>query len=171
MTDTAAQDRDQRASYGRTYWGGLLAGIAIMAAIDEIVFHQILGWHHFYDNATSEIALLSDGLLHAGELFMLVFGFFLILDARRRREFRPAATAAGFLVGLGFFQLWDGVIDHKVLRVHQIRYGVDILPYDIAWNAAGALLLLIGAVWSILLSRRVGAARVRRRPHGRTPQR
>lgn len=125
-----------------------------MAALDEIVFHQILAWHHFYDGAGSAIALLSDGLLHAGELFVFVFGFFLMLDARRRRTLWPAAGWAGFLVGLGLFQLWDGIIDHKVLRVHQIRYGVDLLPYDIAWNAVGGALLIAGIIWTIVLARR-----------------
>lgn len=138
----------------RSYWAAFLLGIATMAAIDEIVFHQILAWHHFYDNATPDIALLSDGLLHAAELFVFAFGFFLMLDARRRRTFWPAAAWAGFLVGLGLFQLWDGIIDHKVLRLHQIRYGVELLPYDIAWNTAGGLLLIAGIIWTILLARR-----------------
>ncbi|MEJ1154703.1 DUF2243 domain-containing protein [Microbacterium marmarense] len=138
----------------RSYWAAFLLGIAAMAAIDEIVFHQILAWHHFYDNATADIALLSDGLLHAAELFIFVFGFFLMLDARRRLTFWPAAGWAGFLVGLGLFQLWDGVIDHKVLRLHQIRYEVDLLPYDVAWNVAGSLLLLAGIAWTIVLARR-----------------
>lgn len=138
----------------RSYWAAFLLGIAMMAAIDEIVFHQILAWHHFYDNATTELALLSDGLLHAGELFVFVFGFFLMLDARRRRTFWSAAAWAGFLVGLGLFQLWDGTIDHKVLRLHQIRYEVEILPYDIAWNAAAGLLLVAGSVWTLALARR-----------------
>jgi uncharacterized membrane protein len=150
----------------RSYWAAFLLGIATMAAIDEIVFHQILAWHHFYDNATSDIALLSDGLLHAAELFIFVFGFFLMLDARRRRTLWPAAGWAGFLVGLGLFQLWDGVIDHKVLRLHQIRYGVELLPYDIAWNVAGGLLLVAGVVWTVVLVRRATGrwSRPRMRP-------
>ncbi|MCH1882824.1 DUF2243 domain-containing protein [Agrococcus sp. ARC_14] len=130
----------------RSYWAALLLGIATMSAVDEIVFHQILAWHHFYDRATPDIALLSDGLLHAAELFAFVVGFFFMLDARRRRSFRGAAAWAGFLVGLGLFQLWDGIVDHKLLRLHQIRYGVELLPYDIAWNVAGGLLLLAGIV-------------------------
>jgi len=142
----------------RSYWAAFLLGIAVMAAIDEIVFHQILAWHHFYDGATPDIALLSDGLLHAAELFVFVFGFFLMLDARRRETFRAPFAWAGFLVGLGLFQVWDGVIDHKVLRLHQIRYGVELLPYDIAWNAAGGALLLSGLVWTLMLFRRTRTA-------------
>ncbi|MEJ6490515.1 DUF2243 domain-containing protein [Leucobacter sp. USCH14] len=144
----------------RSYWGGFLLGIAMMAAIDEIVFHQILAWHHFYDDATPRIALLSDGLLHAAELFVFVFGFFLMLDARRRRSFWAAASWAAFVTGLGLFQLWDGVIDHKVLRLHQVRYGVDLLPYDFAWNAAGALLLATGIIWTATLARRAQSAQI-----------
>lgn len=50
------------------------------------------------------------------------------------------------LIGAGAFQLYDGTIQHKLLKLHQIRYDVDILPYDLAWNAIAVLLLLLGAV-------------------------
>jgi len=33
-------------------------GVAVMAAVDEIVFHQIVGWHHFYDRSTSGVGLM-----------------------------------------------------------------------------------------------------------------
>lgn len=117
-----------------------------MAAVDEIVFHQLLGWHHFYDRSTPAVGLLSDGLLHAAELVALVGGFFWFADLRRRGAVGPRAAWGGFLLGAGAFQLFDGLVDHKVLRVHQIRYGVDPLPYDLAWNAAAVLLLVAGAL-------------------------
>jgi uncharacterized membrane protein len=121
-------------------------GAAVMAAVDEIVFHQLLGWHHFYDRSTPPVALLSDGLLHGAELVALVAGFFWLADLRRRGSYVPSSGWAGLLLGAGAFQLFDGLVDHKVLRVHQIRYGVDVLPYDIAWNAFAVALLLAGAV-------------------------
>lgn len=31
-----------------------------------------------------------------------------------------------------------------MLRIHQVRYGVDLLPYDVAWIGSAVLLLLIG---------------------------
>ena len=46
----------------RSRWGGVLIGIGLMAAVDEIIFHKQLGWHHFYDGATPAMGLLSDGL-------------------------------------------------------------------------------------------------------------
>jgi uncharacterized membrane protein len=29
------------------------------------------------------------------------------------------------LLGLGAFQVFDGIVDHKLLQLHQVRYGVD----------------------------------------------
>ncbi|MFF6783121.1 DUF2243 domain-containing protein [Streptomyces sp. NPDC012510] len=128
--------------------------MALMAAVDEIVFHQILGWHHFYDRSTTDVGLLSDGLLHTAELLALVAGFFLYADLRRRRALAAAHARAGLFLGLGAFQLFDGVVDHKLLRVHQIRYGVDVTPYDWAWNLGALALLLIGGVLALRAARR-----------------
>lgn len=121
-------------------------GVGMMAAVDEIVFHQLLAWHHFYDRSTSNVALLSDGLLHTAELVLLVAGFFLFADLRRSRTLATRSAWAGLLLGMGAFQLLDGTVDHKLLRVHQVRYGVELLPYDIAWNLAGVVLLVLGGV-------------------------
>ena len=144
----------------RSLWVCALIGVGLMAAVDEIVFHQILAWHHFYDRSTTEVALVSDGLLHAGELVALVAGFFLYADLRRRGSLAPTSGWAGLFLGLGGFQLWDGIVDHKLLRLHQVRYGVDLLPYDVAWNLTGLALLLVG----LLLARRA-----RSRGPGRAP--
>jgi uncharacterized membrane protein len=123
-----------------------LIGAAVMAAVDEIVFHQVLGWHHFVDRSTPQIGLLSDGLLHSAELVLLVAGFFAFADLRRCRALAPRSAWAGLLLGAGGFQLWDGVVHHKVLRLHQVRYDVDLLPYDLAWNGAALAVLAVGAV-------------------------
>ncbi|MGQ5263430.1 DUF2243 domain-containing protein [Micromonospora sp. ZYX-F-536] len=128
---------------------GALIGVAVMAAVDEIVFHQLLAWHHFYDRSTPSVALLSDGLLHAAELIGLVAGFVWFADLRRRAALATRHAWGGFLLGAGGFQVFDGLVDHKVLRLHQIRYGVHLVPYDVLWNVGGAVLLLAGAalVW------------------------
>ena len=133
-----------------------LIGAAVTAAVDEIVFHQILGWHHFYDRSTTGAGLLSDGLLHTAELLGLCAGFFLYADLRRRRALSAPHAWAGLFLGMGAFQLFDGIVDHKLLRLHQIRYGVDVTPYDWAWNLAGLVLLLIGAGLAVRAARRHG---------------
>ena len=137
----------------RAFGAAVMIGIGIMAAVDEIIFHQVLGWHHFYDLSTPTVGLLSDGILHACELLALVAGFFWLLEARSHGAWRNSRTAAGFFLGAGGFQLFDGLINHKVLRLHQIRYGVNVVPYDIAWNAAALTLLCIG-LWLLRRSQR-----------------
>jgi uncharacterized membrane protein len=121
----------------------------MMAAIDEVIFHQILAWHHFFDWGTSGFGLLSDGLLHSGELILLVLGFFMFVDLRSRRKLNRIAVWAGFFFGMGVFQLFDGIVDHKLLRIHQIRYVDNVVLYDLIWNAAGLLLLLAGFIISL----------------------
>jgi uncharacterized membrane protein len=142
----------------RSLLTGAMIGTAVMAAVDTIVFHQLLDWHHFYDRATPELSLLSDGLLQTAYLVLLVAGFFWFADLRRRRALGRRSAWAGVLLGLGAFQLFDGIVDHKLLKVHQIRYGVDLLAYDLAWDGAAVALLIAGGV----LARRS-------RDEGRTP--
>ena len=134
---------------GRSLRVAALIGAALMAGVDEIVFHQMLGWHHFYDRATPAVGLLSDGLLHAAELIALVAGFFLFADLRRRHALARAHAWAGVVLGAGAFQLFDGIVDHKLLRVHQVRYDVDLLPYDLAWNGAAVALLALGVALAL----------------------
>lgn len=129
----------------RSLAAGAMIGVGLMAAVDEILFHQLLGWHHFYDGGTTSLALLSDGLLHAGELLLLVAGGISLVRLRGRDALMRDFAWAALFLGLGAFQLFDGVIDHKVLRTHQIRYGVELMPYDFAWNFAALMLLAVGA--------------------------
>jgi uncharacterized membrane protein len=50
-------------------------------------------------------------------------------------------------VGLGGFNLYDGTMQHKVLRLHQVRPAADDwLPYDLAFIGLALLLLMTGVV-------------------------
>ncbi|WNV76592.1 DUF2243 domain-containing protein [Geodermatophilus sp. DSM 44513] len=133
---------------------GLLVGAGLMGSVDEIVFHQLLAWHMFYDRAGGTVGLVSDGLLHAATLSAVVAGLALLADLRRRGAFDAGRWWALVLLGAGSFQLFDGVVDHKVLRVHQVRYGVDLTGYDVAWIGSGVLLLGAGAALLLQARRR-----------------
>ena len=144
MADTADEMVDKQTK--RTTWSGVLAGIGLVAFIDETVFHQLLHWHHFYDKSTLAVGLVSDGLFHAGGFIALVAGLFLLADAHRRGGFVPKRWWGGLLLGGGAFQLYDGIIQHKLLRLHQIRYHVTIWPYDLAWNITAAAMIAAGVL-------------------------
>lgn len=49
-------------------------------------------------------------------------------------------------------------MQHKLLTLHQIRYDVELLPYDLAWNSAAVLMIGAGT----LLLVRTGTDRPRR---------
>ncbi|MCP8970058.1 DUF2243 domain-containing protein [Ectobacillus ponti] len=125
-------------------WAGLLFGLGVAAFIDETVFHQLLHWHHFYDKSTMAIGLVSDGLFHAVSWFATVGSLFLVADLRRRQAWQPKHWAGAVLLGAGGFNFYDGTIQHKVMRLHQIRYNVEILPYDILWNVAAVSAIALG---------------------------
>lgn len=129
-----------------SFRAAMLIGIGIMAGVDEIIFHQLLAWHHLYDRSTTKVGLMADGILHAAELVVIVAGFFWMSALQKNGSFERSFATAGLFVGLGLFQLFDGLIDHKVLRLHQIRYVGNVLLYDIVWNVAAVIFLVVGLV-------------------------
>ncbi|WP_042457005.1 DUF2243 domain-containing protein [Neobacillus dielmonensis] len=128
----------------RNLWSGMLFGLGLIAFVDEVVFHQLLHWHHFYDKATTVIGLISDGFFHALSWFATVGSLFMVADLRRRKHWLPLRWTSGVLLGAGIFNLYDGTIQHKVMQLHQIRYNVDILPYDMAWHITSGIMIIIG---------------------------
>jgi uncharacterized membrane protein len=130
----------------RNLLAGLLLGVGAVAFLDEVVFHQILHWHKFYDRAGTELGLVSDGLFHAFSWGATVAALFLLGSLRRDRAVDRPRFVGGALTGAGAFQLYDGLVQHKLLGLHQIRYEVDLLPYDLVWNVLAAALLVAGLV-------------------------
>jgi len=128
----------------RSAGAGVLGGVGLAAFLDEVVFHQLLHWHHFYDRGTPAAALVSDGLFHAFGWVAVVASLFTYADLQRRGDTVRRRLVGGVLAGWGGFQLYDGLVQHKLLGLHQIRYGVDLLGYDVAWNVAGGVGLVAG---------------------------
>ncbi|RZT84942.1 putative membrane protein [Pseudonocardia sediminis] len=125
---------------------GFLLGMGVVAFVDEAVFHQILHWHHFYDRGTSAAGLVSDGVFHAFSWFATVASLLVLARLRAEGSLRPRWVTGGLLVGAGLFQLYDGLVHHKLLGLHEIRYGVDLTPYDLVWNGVAVVLLVAGLV-------------------------
>jgi uncharacterized membrane protein len=138
----------------------VLVGVGLIGTLDEVLLHQVLHWHHFYDvttdlrdPTTSRVGLLTDGIFHVVSTFLLVWG---VLTLRRVPRFR-SDLVGGILIGAGGFNLYDGVVQHKLLRLHQVREGAHPeTPYDIAF--IGLALLTVAA--GMLTVRRGRAARM-----------
>ncbi|MDE5413666.1 DUF2243 domain-containing protein [Alkalihalobacterium chitinilyticum] len=130
----------------RNLWSGILFGLGLIAFFDEVVFHQLLHWHHFYDLSTTSVGLISDGLFHAFSWFATIAGLFLFADLRRRNALWVTRWWGGVFLGAGVFQLYDGIIQHKVMRIHQIRYVENVIVYDIIWNLFAVALIIVGVI-------------------------
>ncbi|MGP4074303.1 DUF2243 domain-containing protein [Halobacillus sp. K22] len=141
-------NRENKQKYSaRNVGAGILFGIGVAAFIDETVFHQLLHWHHFYDKSTTNAGLVSDGFFHAFSWFATVAALFLVADLRRRHAFWPFRWWGAVLLGAGGFQLYDGTIQHKLLRIHQIRYVENLWLYDLVWNGTAILMIIAGGVF------------------------
>jgi uncharacterized membrane protein len=128
-------------------WPGVLVGIGIAGTLDEVVLHQLLAWHHFYDRSTPTVGLVSDGLFHILSTTVLVVGIIQLVERRRTTPDPPRLALAGILLGAGGFNLYDGTIQHKLLRLHQVRADApNNLPYDLAFIALAATIALAGAL-------------------------
>ncbi|MEK5174395.1 DUF2243 domain-containing protein [Bacillus sp. Gen3] len=133
-------------SLTRNIWSGILFGVGLVCFLDETIFHQILYWHHFYDKSILSIGLVSDGLFHAFSWFATIGGLFLLADLRRKNAFWLKRWIGGVFLGGGGFQLYDGIIQHKLMRIHQIRYVENLIIYDLLWNIIALILLLIAII-------------------------
>ncbi|MBA2277126.1 MAG: DUF2243 domain-containing protein [Chloroflexia bacterium] len=109
-------------------------------------------WHHFYDRSTRAAGLVSDGVFHLVSTTLVGIGLYwamAVICANRADAGNGMLRrfTAGILLGLGGFNLYDGTIQHKVLRLHQVRPAAEHwLPYDLAFIGLALIVLVSGIV-------------------------
>ncbi|MBA2679350.1 MAG: DUF2243 domain-containing protein [Ktedonobacteraceae bacterium] len=151
---------------------GILLGIGIAAFIDETLLHQLLQWHTFYWYTDQRGRILSDGLFHAFSTLLLLWGTLRLWRGRDAwNPFNRNAITAAILMGIGGFNLYDGIVQHVILRLHivnelvcssplsqqQTFLGIctNDIPYEIVFDLIA--LIVLGA--GILLWRRTMRAK------------
>ncbi|HEV2921161.1 MAG TPA: DUF2243 domain-containing protein, partial [Actinomycetota bacterium] len=92
---------DRRIDGPSLLWPGVLVGIGIAGTLDEVVLHQLLAWHHFYDRSSPTAGLVSDGLFHLLSTTILVIGIFQLVERRHTTPDPPRLALAGILLGAG----------------------------------------------------------------------
>jgi uncharacterized membrane protein len=125
-------------------------GFGFSGLIDVLVLHFVLQWHHLvsgiYPQTTMDglrTNILADGLFSITMLVIMGIGAGLLWRAERRvpnpLPVRPIAGSA--VVGLGVFDLYDALVDHILLGLHQpLSQGGRYNPHWIVVS-----LLIIGA--------------------------
>jgi uncharacterized membrane protein len=135
-----------------------LLGIGMGGFVDGIVLHQILQWHNMISAKLPPDTLLNsktnmfwDGMFHAFTWIITMVGLILLWNAVKDRTI-PLSNrilAGGLLFGWGLFNIVEGIIDHHLLVLHNVREISDNPPF---WNygflAFSVLLLLLG--WRLI---------------------
>lgn len=132
----------------------IVLGIGIGGFIDGIVFHQILQWHQMISNKIPPVTYVAksvnmfwDGIFHAVTLAITTTGIVLLWKLLKRKDIDNSGNllVGGILSGFGLFNLLEGILDHQVLKLHNVR---EVTPNKQAWNigflAFSAVLILIG---------------------------
>ncbi len=126
---------------------GFILGLGLVGAIDGILFHQLLQWHHMIDSPDLQLEIFTDGLFTALFSAKLVWGGMKIFRDARRNELGDSwkIFLGGIFIGGGTFNLVEGIIDHHILQVHRVKPTAENpLLYDLAFLAIGLLLVIIG---------------------------
>lgn len=130
--------------------GAFFLGMGIVAMLDGILFHQLLQWHSTVMHTDRFHQIQSDGWLH-----LLATGFTflgaLILWQSDGRNGSGRLFWGGLLMGAGFFNLVEGILDHHLLELHHVHPGPDQGAWDLAYDLIAVGMLLIG--WSITYGR------------------
>ena len=126
---------------------GLILGLGLLGAIDGIVFHQLLQWHHMVLSDNIQLEIFTDGLFTALFSAKLLWGGVKIFQDARKNQLGTSwrIFLGGIFIGGGAFNLVEGIVDHHILQVHRVKpLAENPLMYDLAFLAIGALLVVIG---------------------------
>ena len=131
----------------------MLLGIGMGGFLDGIVLHQIFQWHSMlsavlppHSMEAMKASMMADGLFHLVTWVVTLAGVILLWSAFGRGGSLPTSRAfAGyFVMGWGWFNLVEGIVDHHLLELHHVRDLPEHVPlFD--W-----LFLLVGGMGFIV---------------------
>ncbi len=133
--------------------GSGVLGVGLGAVLDVLVFHLVLQWHHLL-SATYPPDTLGglranvyfDGVFALAALAVAAVGAALVWRGLNRsaRPHPPVRALGSVLVGVGAFNVFDGVVDHYVLGLHDVVHGTR--AFNPHWVGASLLLLGLGVL-------------------------
>jgi uncharacterized membrane protein len=136
----------------RATMAGILIGVGMGGFVDGIVLHQLAQWHNMLSNVvpphTMDAMRLNmrwDGLFHALTWIVTLVGILQLRSAAYAGAAIPSLQAfTGQLVlGWGVFNLVEGVIDHQILGLHNVREVPNYTAYNLTFLAVGGVLFIL----------------------------
>jgi uncharacterized membrane protein len=168
MVGVVATYVDVRVQRPTLTWPGIVLGLGLGGFLDGIVLHQIIQWHNMLSSTDRwpvatlegmEANMRADGLFHAATWVLTVLGLWMLWKALHNDAYGSGRALVGWmLLGWGLFNLVEGIIDHQVMGLHNVREGSNELAWDLGFLAFGVALIVGG--W--LLARGADPRRLRR---------
>jgi uncharacterized membrane protein len=145
--------RQERRSH-QVSMAGMLIGVGMGGFVDGIVLHQIAQWHSMLSNLvpphtmeTMRVNMTWDGLFHALTWLVTLVGILRLRSAAAARVTIPSLLAfvGQLTLGWGMFNLIEGLINHQILGIHNVREVPNAMVYNLTFLAvAGVLFILLG---------------------------
>lgn len=135
-------------------------GIGLGGFVDGIVLHQLLQWHEMISNKISptnyinkSVNMFWDGIFHAFAFLVTLTGVILLWKISRRKDINRSGNllAGGMVFGWGLFNLLEGLADHQVLKLHNVR---EVATNKEAWNFGFLALSIILIIAGLLIAKR-----------------
>lgn len=148
---TSALEPPQPRKTHTLVWAGLFLGAGQAGFFDGIVLHQLLQWHHMFSSAETtatvaglELNTLGDGLFHLFDWVMVLIGIGLLWRAAQKQPLSGRRFVGALLMGAGFFNVIEGLIDHQILGIHHVKPGMHQLAFDMSFLGIGMAITGIG---------------------------
>ena len=131
---------------------GILIGVGMGGFVDGIVLHQIAQWHSMLSNLVPphtmdmmRVNMTWDGLFHALTWLATLVGILRLRSAAAARAVIPSLQAftGQLILGWGMFNLVEGLIDHQILGIHNVREVPNAMLYNLTFLAIGGVLCIL----------------------------
>ncbi len=139
-----------------------LIGVGMGGFVDGIVLHQILQWHNMLSAKLPPDTLLNsktnmfwDGIFHAFVWIVTFIGILLLWKAVKDPQVNLSNRlfAGGLLFGWGLFNVVEGIIDHQLLVLHNVReLSSNPAVYNNGFLIISVVMLIVG--WMMIKSGR-----------------
>ena len=131
----------------------MVLGLGIGGFADGIIFHQILQWHEMLSNkfppdtlTQKSMNMFWDGIFHLFTLLATIFGIYLLWRLFKKNNINTSGhlLSGGILAGWGLFNLIEGIINHHLLKIHNVRELADKDLWNYGFLIFGFFLLILG---------------------------
>jgi uncharacterized membrane protein len=128
-------------------------GIGLGGFADGIILHQILQWHEMLSNKIpvtdlngKSVNMFWDGIFHLFCLLVVITGVVLLWRLCTGTINRSGKLlAGGLLAGWAAFNLIEGIIDHQLLKLHNVKETTsEHAPWNYAFLGLSLVMLLVG---------------------------